>query len=43
MIYVDRMIGRLSELVHDANAATALGCCCEYGISEILLAYHLRA
>lgn len=43
MIYIDRMVGRLGKLVHDAYAATALGCCREYGIAKILLAYHLRA
>ena len=43
MVDIDRMVGRLGELVHDAYAATALGCCREDGIAEILFAYHLRA
>lgn len=43
MVDVDRMIGRLGELVHDAHTASALCSCCEDGIAEVLLAYYLGA
>ena len=41
MIYIDRMIGRLSQLVKNANISFGLSSSAEYSKTEIFLAYHL--
>lgn len=43
MVYVDRMVGRLDELVQYAHVASRLLCGGEDGEAEVLLAYYLRA
>ena len=42
MIYVYRMVGRLSQLVQYSYLAACLGCCREYSQSELFTRYRLR-
>ena len=43
VIDIDRMVGRLMQLVQDAHLSASLGCCRKDGIAEIVLRHHLRA
>ena len=43
MIDIDRMVGRLMQLVQDAHLSASLGSSGKDGIAEIILGYHLRA
>ena len=43
MINIDRMVGRLMQLVQDAHLSSCLSCCSKHCVAELILRYHLRA
>ena len=43
MIYVDRMVGRLSQLMQNPDPSSTLGGRTEYSKSELVFVYSLRA
>ena len=43
MVDVNRVIGRLVDLMQDAHFAVGLHCSCEDSVAEVLLCDYLRA